>query len=87
MRLEAIKASEANEAGLALIPRKEFKTMLVLARKPGQKLFIGNEVVVTVVRVGPASVRLGIECPREMNVRREECRADRKPVLRSETEG
>jgi carbon storage regulator len=46
--------------------------MLVLARKSGDRIRIGDEVVVTVVRVGPNSVRLGIEAPRSVNVVREE---------------
>lgn len=46
--------------------------MLVLSRKPGEKILIGENVVVTIVRIGPNTVRLGIEAPREMNVVREE---------------
>jgi len=46
--------------------------MLVLSRKPGERVLIGENVTVTVVRVGPNSVRLGIDAPREMNIVREE---------------
>ncbi|MEO1998643.1 MAG: carbon storage regulator [Planctomycetaceae bacterium] len=46
--------------------------MLVLARKSGDRIRIGDEVVVTVVRVGSNSVRLGIEAPRSVNVVRDE---------------
>lgn len=46
--------------------------MLVLSRKPGERILIGDNVVVTVVRVGPNNVRLGIDAPREMNIVREE---------------
>ncbi|MBW3540019.1 MAG: carbon storage regulator [Planctomycetes bacterium] len=48
--------------------------MLVLSRKPGERIMIGDEVVVTVVRIGPNNVRIGIDAPAEMNIVREELR-------------
>lgn len=46
--------------------------MLVLSRKPEEKIHIGDHVTVTVVRIGPNNVRLGIDAPREMNIVRDE---------------
>ncbi len=46
--------------------------MLVLSRKVGQRILIGENVAVTVVRVTGGGVRLGIEAPPEMAVVREE---------------
>lgn len=46
--------------------------MLVLSRKPGEKILIGEDVSVTIVRIGPNTVRIGIEAPRNMNIVREE---------------
>jgi carbon storage regulator len=46
--------------------------MLVLSRKPGERILIGDNVAVTIVRIGPNSVRLGIDAPRDMNIVREE---------------
>lgn len=46
--------------------------MLVLSRKPGERILIGTDIVVTVVRIGPHQVRLGIDAPDEMNIVREE---------------
>ena len=46
--------------------------MLVLSRKPGERILIGENVTVTIVRIGPNNVRLGIEAPRDMNIVREE---------------
>jgi carbon storage regulator len=46
--------------------------MLVLSRKPGERILIGNDIVVTVVRFQGGTVRLGIEAPREFAVVREE---------------
>lgn len=46
--------------------------MLVLSRKPGEKIQIGPNIWVTVVRIGPNTVRLGIEAPTDMHIVREE---------------
>ena len=40
--------------------------MLVLTRKLMEKLFIGDEICVTVVRLEGGQVRLGIEAPRNV---------------------
>ena len=51
--------------------------MLVLSRKPGEKIIVGD-VTITVVRIGPNTVRIGIDAPRSMNiVRAELCRHER----------
>jgi len=46
--------------------------MLVLSRKPGQKILIGDHIAITVVRIGPNTVRIGIEAPKSMNIVRSE---------------
>ena len=46
--------------------------MLVLSRRPGSKLYIGDDVTITVCRIGPSSVRLGVDCPRHMDVWRDD---------------
>jgi carbon storage regulator len=46
--------------------------MLVLSRKANERLIIGDNIVVTVVRVAGGQVRLGIEAPTEVPIRREE---------------
>jgi carbon storage regulator len=46
--------------------------MLVLTRKLMEKLFIGDDICVTVVRLEGGQVRLGIEAPREVAVVRAE---------------
>lgn len=46
--------------------------MLVLSRKPGEKILIGDDIKVVVVRIGPNTVRIGIEAPRHLHVVREE---------------
>ena len=46
--------------------------MLVLSRKERQRIKLGDEIVVTVVRVSGDRVRLGIEAPSNIVVLREE---------------
>jgi carbon storage regulator len=46
--------------------------MLVLTRKLMEKLFIGDDICVTVVRLEGGQVRLGIEAPRQVPVVRAE---------------
>jgi carbon storage regulator len=46
--------------------------MLILSRRPGESLTIGDDVVVTVVGVSGNQIRLGISAPREIRVLREE---------------
>ena len=46
--------------------------MLVLTRKLMERLYIGNDICVTVVRLEGGQVRLGIDAPREIAVVRAE---------------
>ena len=46
--------------------------MLILTRRTGEKLVIGDNVVVTVLGVKGNQIRIGIEAPREVQVHREE---------------
>ncbi|HEY2760554.1 MAG TPA: carbon storage regulator [Pirellulales bacterium] len=48
--------------------------MLVLSRRAGESIQIGEQIAVTVVRIGPGIVRIGVEAPTEMPVMREELR-------------
>lgn len=49
--------------------------MLVLTRKTGQQIRIGPDVTITVVSVRGGYVRLGIEAPRDIRIRRGESTA------------
>jgi carbon storage regulator len=46
--------------------------MLVLSRRVGERILIGDNISVTVVRVTGGGVRIGIEAPPEMPVIRQE---------------
>jgi carbon storage regulator len=53
---------------------QEESTMLVLSRKQGEKLRIGDAVVITVVSTKEGRVRLGIEAPPDVSILRDELR-------------
>ncbi len=46
--------------------------MLVLSRKINEKIMIGNDVVITIVKIDRNQVRIGIEAPGHIPVYREE---------------
>jgi carbon storage regulator len=55
--------------------------MLVLARKPGQRLIIAGDIEVTILDIKGDLVKLGIEAPRHVSIYRHEvyediCRAN-----------
>lgn len=50
------------------------KHMLVLSRKVGERILIGDDISVTVVRITGGGVRIGVEAPPEMPVVRQELR-------------
>ena len=46
--------------------------MLVLSRKVQERLRIGDEITLVVIRIDATSVRLGIEAPMHVNILRDE---------------
>ena len=46
--------------------------MLILTRREGESVLIGDEVTITVLRVKGNQVRLGVNAPKEVSVQREE---------------
>ena len=46
--------------------------MLVLSRKLGEKIVIGEDIVITVVKIDRNQIRIGIEAPHNVPVYREE---------------
>jgi len=46
--------------------------MLVLARRPGESIIVGKDIVITVIEIKGGQVRIGIDAPRDIQVHREE---------------
>lgn len=46
--------------------------MLILSRKRGEVIRIGNDIEITVMRISGENVRIGIDAPKEMNIVRTE---------------
>ena len=46
--------------------------MLVLSRKKGQSIIIGDNIEITVVEIQGDTVRIGVNAPKEVSVHREE---------------
>jgi carbon storage regulator len=67
--------------------------MLVLSRKVGERIWIGEQISITVVRISGGGVRIGIEAPPELPVVREElkkgiergCGSDSSPLRTDHT--
>lgn len=46
--------------------------MLVISRKPGESILIGDNIKITILNTGSDKVTLGIEAPKEITVIRDE---------------
>jgi carbon storage regulator len=46
--------------------------VLIITRKAGERIMVGDDVVLHVIEVARGSVRIGIEAPRSLPVYREE---------------
>jgi carbon storage regulator len=46
--------------------------LLIITRRPGEKIMLGDEIVIEVIEVSGSSVRVGIAAPRSVPVYREE---------------
>jgi carbon storage regulator len=58
--------------------------VLVVTRKVGESLRIGDSIVVSVVRVASGAIRIGVDAPPEATIRRSELIAPR-PSSRSQS--
>jgi len=46
--------------------------MLILSRKSGQSILIGDDIKIRIIEVKGNQVRIGVEAPRNISVHREE---------------
>jgi len=63
--------------------------MLILTRRVGETLMIGDEVTVTVLGVKGNQVRIGVNAPRDVTVHREEIyeRIKQEQLSNSDSDG
>ena len=66
--------------GVMLVVQTVVDAMLVLSRKVGEKILIGDEISVTVVRVGQGAVRIGVDAPDNLAIVREEIKGVRDEI-------
>lgn len=52
--------------------------MLVLTRKVGQKILIGDNVEVTILGISGGQIKVGVSAPKSVDVDREEVRDKKK---------
>jgi len=57
--------------------------MLVLGRKPGEYVMIGQEIMVKVVKSCDGDLRLAIDAPRHVNIVRGELYEDKMRLLQA----
>ncbi|MBC8015442.1 MAG: carbon storage regulator CsrA [Sporomusaceae bacterium] len=46
--------------------------MLALTRKPGERIVIGDNIVITIVEIKGDNIKLGIDAPKEIKIYRGE---------------
>jgi carbon storage regulator len=51
--------------------------MLVLERKVDERILIGDDIKITIVKIGSVNVKIGVEAPADVRVDREEVRKAR----------
>ena len=52
--------------------------MLNITRRAGERIIVGEDIIVTVLEISGQSARIGIEAPRDVTIYREEIWADVK---------
>ena len=60
--------------------------MLILTRKSGETITIGEDIQVKVISIKGGQVRIGIDAPREVNVNREEVLLEIESAAKVSTE-
>ncbi|EMU53514.1 MULTISPECIES: carbon storage regulator CsrA [Clostridium] len=46
--------------------------MLIITRKKGESIMIGDDIEITISKIDDGSVKIGIEAPRNVNILRKE---------------
>jgi carbon storage regulator len=72
--MEGTRATLLAESSEAFTREGKDGTMLVLTRKPQERLFIGPDIEIVIVDVRGDQVRLGIVAPPHVNVQRDDAK-------------
>jgi carbon storage regulator len=72
MRSPGVWNSSKNAGDFKTPFLKEGSPMLVLTRKPSERIIIGDTIEVKVLEIRGGKVKLGFQCPPEISIRREE---------------
>jgi len=69
-----------------VLPTTWRRLMLVLTRKPGEKVVIGNNIILTVIKSEGNQVRLAFEAPPQVRILREEVLEREKRALLADSQ-
>lgn len=54
--------------------------MLILSREVGEIITIGDDIKITVLHIGVKSIKLGIDAPKEMPIRRDDIKREQPSI-------
>lgn len=60
----------SNDGALVVKAKGNGSNMLILTRKESERIYLGDDIVLTIVRVGTDKVRIGVEAPSDVRVLR-----------------
>ena len=60
--------------------------MLILSRRESERVYLGEDIVLTIVRVSGDKVRIGVEAPPNVKILRTELDTAARPAAESESE-
>ena len=58
--------------------------MLVLSRRENERIILGDDIVITIVRINDDQIRIGIEAPRNIVIMREELQQTNEKLVETE---
>ena len=59
--------------------------MLVLSRKLGEKIYIGDDICITIVDIDRGKIKVGLEAPRDISIYRAEIKPEKQPAAVQQT--
>jgi carbon storage regulator len=50
--------------------------MLIISRRPGEELYIGEDITVRILKIDGHKVQIAIDAPPDVKIRRDNCKKD-----------